>query len=60
MKTLSVSDDDAVYRKEFMDAVERGLRDADQKRTYTGQEVRDLLRKNLEIGLNSIFQSKRQ
>jgi hypothetical protein len=60
MKTLSVSDDDAVYRKEFMDAVERGLRDADQNRTYTGQEVRDLLRKNLEIGLNSIFQSKRQ
>lgn len=60
MKILSVFDDDALYRKGFVDAVERGLKDADQGRTYTGQEVRELLRKNLEIGSNSFFQSKRQ
>ncbi|NCD26381.1 MAG: type II toxin-antitoxin system Phd/YefM family antitoxin [Deltaproteobacteria bacterium] len=40
--------DALVYRKEFMDAVERGLEDEVHGRTYTGQEVRDLLRQRRE------------
>lgn len=47
---LSTSDyDELVYRKSFLDAVERGIGDADEGRTQTTDELRKFLQERRSV-----------